>query len=291
MEILLCWGFAAHTDRRSVACGTFLSSPAPQDVYPPRRRDTRAVDLAFDHYRICIISQLLWASTFINTNMARLLGSLALAFVAAGVASAQDHPSLTGKNFKITVIKNLDYFVAVSKEGDGAPAANEFSGYIIDMIDAVSQKAGFTYEILLPSGKGESCSPALGTEGTEEYAAVYRPQFNCGQEDVFSGDSRFTIPFRPPVVASLTMYGTATGVSDFEDFLAQQQAGTQGALCIGAYTAYGNYLKSAFPDLKYYEIENTSAGALQGLTDGHCEVVINAYIYALDFIAEQHEAG
>ncbi|EJK45309.1 hypothetical protein THAOC_36080 [Thalassiosira oceanica] len=87
------------------------------------------------------------------------------------------------------------------------------------------------------------------------------------------------------------MYGTATGVSDFEDFLAQQQAGTQGALCIGAYTAYGNYLKSAFPDLKYYEIENTSAGALQGLTDGHCEVVINAYIYALDFIAEQHEAG
>ena len=58
----------------------------------------------------------------------------------------------------------------------------------------------------------------------------------------------------------------------------------------GASTAYGDYLKSAFPDLVYYEIENTSAGALQGLTDGHCEVVINAYIYALDFIAEQHEA-
>ena len=81
-------------------------------------------------------------------------------------------------SLKITVIENLDYFVAVSKEGDGAPAANEFSGYIIDMIDAVSKKAGFTYELLLPSGKGESCSPVLGTDGTEEYAAVYRPQFS-----------------------------------------------------------------------------------------------------------------
>ena len=97
---------------------------------------------------------------------------------------------------KITVIENLDYFVAVSKEGDGAPAANEVSGYIIDMIDAVSQKSGFTYEILLPSGKGASCSPAIGTDGAEEYAAVYRPEFSKFPMDVLS--STFKISFENP---------------------------------------------------------------------------------------------
>jgi len=131
---------------------------------------------------------------------------------------------------------------------------------------------------------------------------------DCGQEDVFNGDSdmywslyyitpfrqlrnAFSIPYKPPSNGALTMYGIGSGVSGFEDLVEQQKEGNQGPICLGESTAYGNYLKGAFPEMKYVEVPNTDEGALQGMKDGNCTITANAYPYALDFIANRYEAG
>ena len=130
----------------------------------------------------------------------------------------------------------------------------------------------------------------------------------CGQEDVFNGDSdmywslyyitpfrqlrnAFSIPYKPPSNGAIVMFGIGSGVSDFDDLVEQQKEGKQGPICLGESTAYGNYVKGAFPELKYVEVPNTDEGQLQGMKDGNCNITINAYPYALDFIANRYEAG
>lgn len=77
--------------------------------------------------------------------------------------------------------------------------------------------------------------------------------------------NQFTLPYKPPANGALTMYGIGEGVKDFQDLIAQQGEGTQGPVCLGTNTAYGNYLRAAFPELKYVGIPNTDAGALNGM--------------------------
>ena len=86
---------------------------------------------------------------------------------------------MAGQSFKITVIENLSYLVNVDKDDDGNPTKDQITGYMKDMIDGVAQKAGFDYELYLPSGYGPSCLPQVeDMNNTEDaYAKVYRPQF------------------------------------------------------------------------------------------------------------------
>ncbi|KAL7532260.1 hypothetical protein ACHAWF_009679 [Thalassiosira exigua] len=221
-------------------------------------------------------------------------------------------PSLAGSKFKITIIENLDYLVKVNKEEDGNPTKDQITGYMKDMIDGVAKKAGFEYELFLPSGYGPSCVGRISVNNTDDaYATKFRSQFNCGQEDVIEDDrnvaktdmywslyyvstprqrwNQFTLPYKPPGQGALTMYGTATDVADIYDMIEQQKAGMQKPICIGESTAYGAYLKNALKDLQVYETPNTNAGFLEGLRGGHCETIINAYPYALDFIATQYD--
>lgn len=95
------------------------------------------------------------------------------------------------------------------------------------------------------------------------------------------------MPYKPPADGALTMYGIGEGVKDFEDLIEQQNDDKQGPICLGESTAYANYLKESFPDLKFVDIPNTDAGALQAMKDGTCTITVNAYPYALDFIANR----
>jgi len=199
-----------------------------------------------------------------------------------------------------------------SEEGDG-----EFSGYIIDMIESVASKAGFTYDLLLPSGYGDNCPSVLDANYTAEdgsnstavdpYNAVYASSYLCGQNDVIGpGDipeesqtdmywsmyyvttarqlaGKFSVPFKPPT-QGLTMYGTQTGVGSFGDLITQQKEGTVGPACIGGNTAYAKWLAKALPELQTVEIENTEAGADAALQAGTCTVIINAEHAALKFV-------
>ena len=189
----------------------------------------------------------------------------------------------------------------VSKTADGG-----YEGYIIEMIEAVAASAGFTYNLKSPSGFGANCSPQLAPDATEGVGgAEYASSFLCGQDDTltavpeasktdmywsifFVTDSRqeagkFSLPFKPPF-GGLTMYGVATGISDIEDLVAQQAAGGVGPACVGAGTAYANFLASAFPDLDTVAVPNTDAGFLDAMNDGTCTVAINAEPQAFRFV-------
>jgi hypothetical protein len=224
-----------------------------------------------------------------------LLASTATSFLPRGCDAQPElpaEPSLEGQKFKITIIENLSFLVNVDKEDDGNPTKDQITGYMKDMIDGIAQKAGFDYELFLPSGYGSSCNPQLDINNTEDaYAKQYRPQFNCGQEDVIEHGftdmywslyyvstprqryNQFSIPYKPPAEGALTMYGTATNVADIYDLIEQQKAGKQKPVCLGESTAYGRYLQGALEELEVYEVPNTNEGFLQGLNDGKCEAM------------------
>ena len=49
------------------------------------------------------------------------------------------------------------------------------------MVDWISQRSGFTYELYAPSGEGEDC---VRNAGKKHSAKTYATQFNCGANDV-----------------------------------------------------------------------------------------------------------
>ena len=245
-------------------------------------------------------------------NSAIFAAALTATLIAVAASEALDPTSLNGESFRITLVE-ADGFVN-SEEADG-----EFSGYIIDMIESVAKKAGFEYDLLLPSGYGDNCPSVLDANYTAEegsnsttaavdpYNAVYASSYLCGQNDVIGpGDipeesqtdmywsmyyvttsrqlaGKFSVPFKPPT-QGLTMYGTQTGVGSFGDLINQQKDDKVGAACIGGNTAYAAWLANALPDLQTIEIENTEAAAEKALESGKCTVIINAEHAALKFV-------
>ena len=82
---------------------------------------------------------------------------------------------------------------------------------------------------------------------------------------------KFSLPFKPPT-RGLTMYGTATGIKNFEDLIAQQKSGKQEAAWVGGNTAYANWLADAMPDLKTMDVLDTEADVDEALASGKCTV-------------------
>ena len=175
-------------------------------------------------------------------------------------AAAQQPPRLSGETFRITVAQE-DGFINIDGV-DEAGRANAFSGYCVDILNAISRpdRANFTYELLTSSGRGELCVPRLGEASDDAtYSETYYSQFNCGQGDVndlprsaTSTDmylssyyvtpsrqlaNQFTIPYSPPTSGTLAMYGTATGVRSFDDLVAKQESGEQGPVCVAVANA------------------------------------------------------
>jgi hypothetical protein len=80
------------------------------------------------------------------------------------------------------------------------------------------------------------------------------------------------------------MYGTATDVRSFDDLMGQQKNGSMGPACVGANTAYANWLESAMPSLQTVAVVNTEDAFRQALVDGKCTVLINAEHAAYHFV-------
>jgi hypothetical protein len=250
-----------------------------------------------------------WIAAAAVHAAATLFGSVAVA-----AAAEDDEPNLQGESFKITIIE-ADGFVTPDPT-----AENGYSGYIIDMIQAVSERAGFEYELLLPSGYGDHCSTVPSADDTNStnsttemmtpYDELYASAYLCGQDDTldpnvpeeYSTDmywsmyyvtnsrqleGKFSLPFKPPA-SGLTMYGTATGIDTFNDLMSQQKEGSQGPACVGANTAYAKWLKGAMPNLQTVDIVNTETSTRQALEDGTCTVVINAEHAAYYFVKNSY---
>ena len=83
--------------------------------------------------------------------------------------------TLTGQSFKFTVIHEPPYVDVGVNDGVILPKS-EWKGYIIDMIAIIAQKAGFDYELFLPSGSGSGC-PAGATD------IELSNKYLCGQQD------------------------------------------------------------------------------------------------------------
>ena len=227
---------------------------------------------------------------------------------AVFLATAQDpefNPSLDGQSFKITIVQASGYVDVDPSADDG------FSGYVIDMISSVAKRAKFEYTLQLPSGHGINCSPTLDPNSADgAYGSEYVAAYLCGQNDAlgpvpvtYQTDmywsmfyvtnqrqlaGKFSLPFKPPT-HGLTMYGTATGINNFQDLIGQQETGKQGKACVGGNTAYANWLADAMPALQTIEILNTEAGVDEALASGKCTVVINAEHAAVHFVRYHYE--
>lgn len=219
-----------------------------------------------------------------------------------------------GTTLKITIIPSHFFLWNVSATPDTPISADQVSGYFNEMVGNVSKssRANFNYELYLPSGFGKHCSPQLTlAQASQAYSSKYRTQYNCGADDVTDPDvpaqyrtdiywalyyitnprlltNRFTIPYIPPSQGALTMYGTAKGIQTFDDLIAQQTAGTVKPACVGQGAAYVTYLESALPNLQMVEVPNTDSGFYDALVDGTCDVMVNAYPTASDFVGTRY---
>lgn len=143
-------------------------------------------------------------------------------------------PHLHGEHFKISVAEEGSFLkVHDNNHNEKNGTTLSYSGYLIDMMDAISQnhRANFTYELLTPSGYGSQCTPRLDMYHDSDhddavnhnmaYDKQYRTQYKCGSSDVtdlphsnhtttdmYLGmyyvtperqlQNQFTIPFLPP---------------------------------------------------------------------------------------------
>lgn len=227
-----------------------------------------------------------------------------------------DEPSLSGRHFKVTVVQQTGY-VDIEEDNDGSLS---FSGYLIDVLGELAKedRGNFTYDLRTPSGFGIGCSPRLTWnnetaaamelgkyEAVGAYGVEYRSQFICGESDVNDVDTdggiltdfywgtyfitperlmknKFTIPYTPPVRASITMMGAVTHVRDIHD-LANNYASTY-AVCAHDGAAYMASIATAFPQLNIKGISFAEEGVHQALTDGTCDIIFASYPDATLFV-------
>ena len=101
-----------------------------------------------------------------------LFHALGLLFI--GKTSAFYQNTISG-HYNFTVIHEPPY-MDVGVSNGIILSKDQWKGYIVDMIKIISQKAGFTYELFLPSGGGSGC----GTGATDIELAT---KYLCGQQD------------------------------------------------------------------------------------------------------------
>jgi hypothetical protein len=98
--------------------------------------------------------------------------------------------SLRGRHFNITVVHEPGGAEVLDSAGELLPR-DQWSGFIIDMIEWIAPRANFTYSLHTPSGRGSACVHAAGgqqsagsQDTTAGAATQYARQYNCGVNDV-----------------------------------------------------------------------------------------------------------
>ena len=142
-------------------------------------------------------------------------------------------------HFRITALEE-NGFLDITESNDGNIS---YSGYLIDMIHALSQphRANFTFSLFPPSGYGSclcSSTQCLQSKGrdtsllclsiehstiVEQVMSMMFPTNNTHSTDMYLGmyyvtpsrqlQNQFTLPFVPPFSGTLGMFGTATGIA------------------------------------------------------------------------------
>jgi signal transduction histidine kinase/CheY-like chemotaxis protein len=226
----------------------------------------------------------------------------------------QQPPQLNGTHFRITALEE-NGFLDITESNKGNIS---YSGYLIDMLYALSQpqRANFTFSLFPPSGYGSACVPPLNASNpkdtTRAYSAVYRTQYNCGASDVndvsnnntHSTDmylgmyyvtperqlrNRFSLPFVPPFSGTLVMFGTATGIPNFETLVKLQQEGIQPPACAPNGTALIDFVQTSFPGLQVRGIYGGEDDIVRNFQNGKCQVYITDGPIAAHFVLRRFQ--
>ena len=226
-------------------------------------------------------------------------------------------PHLNGAHFRITVLEEKGF---LDIEDDEITGSVSFSGYLIDMLKALSkeERGNFSYTLLPPSGYGSLCVPRLDnttqSAAAKAYDASYRTQYNCGASDVndlplmtnysteiYLGmyyvtparqlENQFTVPFVPPYSGTLAMFGTATGIPNFEALVEQQKAGLQPEACAPGGTALIDFVAKSYPGIKVKGVFGDEDDIYQAFLDGTCQIFITDGPIAAQFVLRRSRKG
>ncbi len=99
---------------------------------------------------------------------------------SAGSLGGRAVGNLSGVNLRLTLVHEEGYVNMLGDDGLLLPV-EEWSGFLIDMLQRVSEHSGLNYTLLSPSGNSSYCTPSNLTGA--ERAAFYATQYNCGQGD------------------------------------------------------------------------------------------------------------
>ena len=249
--------------------------------------------------------------------------------------AAQTQFQLQGQHLRITVVQEGTFLIIHqshpnkdNNDDDKIPTFQRgnttlwFQGYIIDMIQALSERANFTYELRPPSGKGSDCTPQIIVDDDNHqddrlYHSDYYNQYNCGANDVnelsqmaeppqqatdiYAGmfyvspqrqlKNWFTMPFSPPAQGTQVMYGTATQLNTIQDLVqAQQEGRIPQAACVPGSSANFGVLQQAFPELKLAAFFGTrEEDVYQSMRSGQCPIHIFDLPVAAQFVLHQSQ--
>jgi hypothetical protein len=123
-----------------------------------------------------------------NPVQGTLVGGRISSAVTSNQTAAASAPlsrgNLTGRHLRITMIhaeNGANMGVGDPGGGSGLRPWQQWTGFFVDQIEWISQRAGFTYELRSPSGDGAQC---IRPNGAPHEARTYSGQFNCGANDV-----------------------------------------------------------------------------------------------------------
>lgn len=231
------------------------------------------------------------------------------ALLGVATANAQEDPPplLSGHHFRITIVAE-DGFVEFNDNG-------EPSGYLVNMVTSLANRANFSYELLPPSGFGSKCGHSTEDDDGSRipYDPQYQSQYLCGQSDVndlpksnYTTDmylslfylspqrlleNKFSMAFQPPVTGALTLFGTATGFRNFNELTEQQAVGAQRPICVQQNTAYAQYLKQTFPELKTVGFPGGPESHYNALKNDLCDAHVSDNPIATRFVLLRSQQG
>ena len=263
------------------------------------------------------------AKLFRSANQASFISTLLLVVsilgcLVTGKVQGQNQPQppqLNGAHFRITALEE-NGFLDIHDDGTSDEFTQfSYTGYLIDMIEAIGQphRANFTYTLKPPSGLGSLCVPQLSLQNASQrskvYAKDYRTQYNCGASDVndaplranYSSDmylgmyyltpsrqiaNQFTIPFLPPFSGTLAMFGTATGIQNFEALVEQQQSGLldPSKTCGPGGSALIDFVVRSYPGLQVRGLFGGEDDIYDAFVDQSCQVYITDGPIAAQFV-------
>lgn len=230
------------------------------------------------------------------------------------VSAESSPPELQGRHFRITAVEEGWFLRITDRAGGGL----DFSGYLIDMLQAIAipSRGNFTFELRTPSGLGTACNPQVSDKSANldrMYAADYRTQYNCGANDVYevtnanaSTDmylgmfyvsterqlvSRFTMPFAPPYKGTPAMVGTTTGVRDISELAERQSKGLEPPVCIGGSTALLDFVQNSFPSLTIQPFYGDEDDRYRVIRNGECPVHIMDAPLGAQFVLRRASEG